>query len=282
MRVINLGCQLTYSVNAPSNFLFQISVPQNNYQSVWNESFQTTPEYDLQVCSTGLLGNRTHRVLVQPGEFTIGYQAVVELYQVTAQDTDLVEVAHAELPAEVLTYLNPSRYCESDKLMKFAWDAFGHMTPGYSRVQAISDWVHNHLSYTPGSTNSTTTACDVLLQCTGVCRDYAHLCITLCRALGIPARYVTGYAVDLQPPDFHGFHEVYLSDRWYMLDATKLAPVSGFARIGAGRDAADVSFATIIGAADSVYHYVWANEGVSNSSDPHRPPMPNDALSSSA
>ena len=106
------------------------------------------------------------------------------------------------MPAEVLTYMNPSRYCESELLARFAMEEFGQMPRGFSRVQAICDWVFNHLEYTPGSTNATTCASDVLLQRTGVCRDYAHLAITLCRGLGIPARYVSGYAVNLQPPDY--------------------------------------------------------------------------------
>jgi len=159
-----------------------------------------------------------------------------------------------------LAYLNPSRYCESDKLFRFAGEEFGHLLPGYSRVTAICNWTFEHLTYTPGSTGPTTTACDVLLQRTGVCRDYAHVAISLCRAMGVPARYVSGYAVNLQPPDFHGFFEAYLDGRWYLFDATRLAPVGGFVRIGTGRDAADVAFATIRGDAQSTALEVWAEE----------------------
>jgi len=151
-----------------------------------------------------------------------------------------------------LPYLNPSRYCESDRLAKFAYDEFGSLDPGYARVSAIVEWVHRHLDYVPGSTGPSTTACDVLVGRAGVCRDYAHLTISLCRGLGIPARYLAGYAVDLQPPDFHGFCEVWLGDRWYLVDATRLAPVAGFVRIGTGRDASDASFSTIIGSANPV------------------------------
>ena len=123
------------------------------------------------------------------------------------------------------------------------------MDRGFDRVSKITDWVYNSLAYVPGSTGPSTTACDVLLQRTGVCRDFAHLAIALCRSLGIPARYVSGYAVNLDPPDFHGFFEAFLGGDWILFDATKLAPVSGFVRIGAGRDAADVAFATLIGEA---------------------------------
>jgi transglutaminase-like putative cysteine protease len=168
------------------------------------------------------------------------------------------------LPNEVLTYLNPSRYCESDRLTHFALRIFGDIEPGFSRVTAICDWIHNNLDYQSGSSGESTSACDVLIQRLGVCRDYAHLAIALCRALCIPARYVSGYALALQPPDFHGFFEAYLGTRWYLFDATRMAPVEGFIRIGTGRDAADASFATIIGEAKLTYMAVWAEQAVSN------------------
>ncbi len=176
------------------------------------------------------------------------------------------------MPPEVLTYLNPSRYCESDLLARFSFEEFGQMERGYGRVQAICDWVYHHLDYTPGSTTASTTATDVLLQRTGVCRDYAHLAITLCRGVGIPARYVAGYAVGLQPPDFHGFMEAFLSGQWYLFDPTRLAPVSGLVRIGVGRDAADVSFATLTGDALLSEKTVWAN----NANDVNKIPPADD------
>ncbi len=153
------------------------------------------------------------------------------------------------MPSEVLPYLNPSRYCESDRLLRLARKEFGEAAPGYSRVAAICDWTHELLEYVAGSTNAGSSACDVLVQRAGVCRDFAHVALALCRALSIPARYVSGYAVGLIPPDFHGFFEAYLGTRWYLFDATRMAPRDGFVRIGTGRDAADAAFATVIGAA---------------------------------
>ena len=122
-----------------------------------------------------------------------------------------------------------------------------------------------NLDYVSGSTNSQTTARDVFVQRQGVCRDYAHLSIALCRGLGIPARYVCGYAAELQPSDFHGFFEAYLGDRWYLFDPTRLAPVSGFVRIATGQDAADVPFATFNGAAQLKSKRVWANRSATTS-----------------
>ena len=280
MKTINIGCDLSYSVNAAASFLFQIAVPQNSHQNVSNEVLQSTPYYQLSACQSGLHANRLHRVLVQPGEFRLQYSAVVELSQSVAHENDLEEIPHSLLPVDVLPFLTPSRYCESDKLTNFAWNTFGQIPAGHRRVQAVADWVHAHMSYIPGTTNSMTTACDVLVQCTGVCRDYAHLSIAICRALGIPARYVSGYAVNLQPPDFHGFHEVYMSNAWHLFDATKLAPVTGFVRIGAGLDAADVSFATIIGWVGTIAQSAWAIEQIQAAPDPNGNGTSQNAISS--
>ena len=275
---LDVGSDLTYLVNQPTSFLFQVAVAENPHQPVREESLTIDPEQELEACHIGLMGNRTHRLLAQPGTFTLRYRATVDLDQDVAGSNELQEVPHAQLPPEVLTFLNPSRYCESDKLLQFAWNEFGQLQPGYTRVKAITDWVFNSLAYTPGSTGPSSTACDVLLQRTGVCRDYAHLAITFCRAIGIPARYVAGYAVDLQPPDFHGFFEAYLSDAWYLFDATQLAPVSGFVRIGAGRDAADLAFATLIGSAKLQDMSVWAKPHQSNTTV--EVPQQNTAVSS--
>jgi len=175
----------------------------------------------------GMEGNRLHRVVVQPCQLSISYQATAELTPEIDRPREVRESQAAEMPPEVLTYMNPSRYCESDVLARFAFEEFGQLSPGFGRIQAICDWVHHHLECTPGSTMATTTASDVLLQRTGVCRDYAHLAISLCRGIGIPARYVSGYAVDLQPPDYHGFMEAFLDDHWYLFDPTRLASTLG-------------------------------------------------------
>ena len=251
MKRIETRSTLRYTVRTPTTFLFQIAVAANEHQRIVEESLETEPALELEAFEIGGEGNRMHRAIVEPGPLEVRYRAIVELDQDVAEPARLAQATQAELPAEALPYLNPSRYCESDRLMKFAWDRFGDIDPGHGRVAAVVDWVHDHLDYVPGSTGATTTACDVLVQGAGVCRDYAHLTISLCRALGLPARYVAGYAVDLEPPDFHGFCEVWLGDAWYLFDATRLAPVSGFVRIGTGRDAADASFATIVGSAGS-------------------------------
>lgn len=260
MNIIHVGSRLQYAVQCPSILLLNLSVAQNEHQQTLSESIEIHPYQPVEECAVGELGNRILRLNAPEGEMTIHYQATVQLLSDVFDSNHIHETAYEKLPADVLTYLNPSRYCESDKLFRFATEEFGNLLPGYSRVTAVCNWTYDHLTYTPGSTGPTTTACDVLLQRTGVCRDYAHIAIALCRAMGIPSRYVSGYAVNLQPPDFHGFFEAYLDGRWFLFDATRLAPVGGFVRIGTGRDAADVAFATIRGDARSLNMEVWANE----------------------
>lgn len=249
MRSIEASCALTYEVTAPSNFVFNVAVLGGGRQSIRSESTSIEPCVRYTETAIGEEGNRIFRVMADPGELRLRYSALVELMPQLQGIEPPLERPHAELPDEVLSYLNPSRYCESDRLGQFAGDEFGALEPGYGRVTAICDWIARHMTYAPASTDWRTTACDVLLQRTGVCRDYAHVAIALCRALCIPARYASAYALHLEPADFHGYFEAYLGSEWYPFDATGKAPLSGLVRIGVGRDAADTSFATIIGAA---------------------------------
>ena len=151
----------------------------------------------------------------------------------------------------MLGYIYPSRYCQSDRLVKLAIDEFGSLRQGHRRVQAIQAWVQRHVTFRSNVSNSNTSAVDTLIERVGVCRDFAHLMIALCRAVNIPARFATGtdYGADpaLGPPDFHAYVEVYLGDRWYIFDPSDTAIPMGFVRLGTGRDAADVAFATIFG-----------------------------------
>ena len=129
----------------------------------------------------------------------------------------------AELKASAIPYLFPSRYCQSDRLSRLAWDLFGKIENPHKQVVAISDWIHDNVEYLRGSTNSMTSAYDTVTQRTGVCRDFAHLGIALCRALNIPARYFSGYAYKLDPPDFHACFECFIGGSWVVFDATRLA-----------------------------------------------------------
>lgn len=258
MSEIAVGCELNYDVQTPSVFLFDVRVATTSRQRVLKERLRLTPNVEAEAFEVGLMRNSVHRVHVEPGPFRLRYDAVVQLDGEVDPADDLKELSYRELPAEALPFLNPSRYCESDELGNFAVSEFGSLPRGYSRVKAICDWTFQHLRYVSGSTDSTTSASDVLLGRQGVCRDFAHLAIALCRGLSVPARYVSGYAIDLEPPDFHGFFEAYLGERWYLFDATRLAPVGGLVRIASGHDAADVPFATLMGSAVLQEKSVWA------------------------
>jgi transglutaminase-like putative cysteine protease len=264
MTIIQVGCNLTYSVTKPTSFLFNVAAARTAHQIISEETLLLNPNIQYEASTLGAETIQVYRLTVEPCDLQLQYRANVELCPEIYDTSGIIETGYSQLPNEVLTYLNPSRYCESDRLTHFALRIFGDVEPGFSRVTAICDWIHNNLDYQSGSSGESTSACDVLIQRVGVCRDYAHLAIALCRALCIPARYVSGYAVALQPPDFHGFFEAYLGTRWYLFDATRMAPVEGFIRIGTGRDAADASFATIIGEATLTNMAVWAQQTVSN------------------
>jgi len=155
-----------------------------------------------------------------------------------------------------LPYLYPSRYCESDRLGLLTFESFGHLESPEEKVRAVVEWISMRISYISGSTHGSTSAVDSLVDRAGVCRDFAHLGIALCRAMNIPSRYVTGYAHDLQPPDFHACFETWIGGRWLFWDATRLASPDGIVRIATGRDAADCSVCTAFGGMQLLSQFV--------------------------
>src|SRR5690606_14993777 len=191
------------------------------------------------------------RLRAQPGQLTLRYHAIIDLHHHIADPQEVAEVPVSQLPAATLPYIYPSRYCQSDRLGAFVMAEFGQLPQGYGRVLAIQDWVRRHVTFMQNTSNSMTSAVDTLINRVGVCRDFAHLMIAFCRALNLPARMASGidYGADpaLGPTDFHAYVEVYLGDRWYIFDPSGTAIPMGFVRIGTGRDAADVAFATIFG-----------------------------------
>ena len=147
------------------------------------------------------------------------------------------------LPLDILPFLLPSRFVSSDRLALFAEREFGRLPKGHQRVTAICNWLYENIDYKRGSSDEETTADESLLKRAGVCRDFAHLGIAFCRALNIPARFVSCYAYGLEPCDFHAVFEAYLAGRWWLFDATRQANLDGLVRIGVGRDAAEIAFA---------------------------------------
>ena len=241
---------LEYQVAAPSHLVLNIEATRSPAQMVLNESLVLLPAVQLNAFCDERSGNRFFRFDAQPGPLQIHYRATVQRIPMQLVP-NLAEVPVNAVPNEVLHYLMPSRYCESDLLSRAAQQLFGALPPGIGRVQAVVDWIHASIAYEPGSSVSTTTARDVFIARAGVCRDFAHLGITLCRALNIPARLVVGYVwFDEPPQDFHAVFEAWIGGQWVLFDATRMAPVDRLVRVGTGHDAKDVAFCTIFGPVD--------------------------------
>ncbi len=250
---LKFSIELTYGVlDATCDFLFNIHPAITASQQVLSESLSFNQPVQQQLFMQNDDGTRWLKVRANSGELVVRYEGVVEIYHTVADPGTLEEMAVADLPMDLFNYIYPSRYCESDRFQALANYEFGHMQPGYNRVLAIRDWVYQRTRYTSGSSGSSTSAIDTLTDHVGVCRDFAHLMIATCRALNMPARFVSGieYGANpaVRPADFHAYVEVFLSGRWYLFDPSGVSPVMGLLRLGTGRDAADVSFATVFGA----------------------------------
>ncbi|WP_085316663.1 transglutaminase-like domain-containing protein [Derxia lacustris] len=244
---------LDYDVLAPgADFILGIHAARTPRQRLSDESLVISQPVSPRVHEHPLTRTRVMQLHADAGQLSIRYAATVAIAHHVESPERLSEVPIDALPANVLTYLYPSRYCESDVLHQLGVQEFGTLPRGYGRVAAIRDWVTKRVTFRSASSLSTTTACDTARTRVGVCRDFAHLMIALCRAVNIPARFATGldYGADpvLGPPDFHAYVEVYLSHRWYLFDPSGTAMPMGFVRIATGRDAADAAFATIFGA----------------------------------
>ncbi len=250
---IELGYQVA---DAGCDFVFGIHAAHTPAQKVLSETLGISQVLQPDIYTDPFTHNRVLRFKAVPGSLTVSYAATVDIQHHTAQPEQVPEAGVLALPGQVLPYLYPSRYCPSDRLHRLAIKEFGAMRQGYSRVQAIRDWVNQRVAFLSNSSTGITTAVDTLVDGAGVCRDFAHLMIALCRAVNIPARFVSGidYGADpaLGPTDFHAYVEVYLGQRWYMFDPSGTAIPMGFVRLATGRDAADAAFATMFGGVSSL------------------------------
>ena len=256
---LSVGCEIAYEVADQATLIFNIEAMRGGRQTVLSENLTITPNLVAEEGTANQSGNRYRRLIAPQGLVQLRYEAEIDLQPLRGAPETIPEILVARLPLETLPFLNPSRYCPSDQLSRFAGREFGHIPMGYNRVAEICNWIHDEVDYISGSSDTTTTAADTFSLRAGVCRDFAHLGITFCRALGIPARFVSCYAWQLEPQDFHAVFEAYLGDRWYLFDATRKAPLDGMVRIGCGRDAADTAFATIYGTVFPSPISVWAN-----------------------
>ncbi len=249
---IHLSIDLQYEIFTPSaDFIFNVQAAHSTQQIVSWEQLDVSQDVPLNMHTDAPTRTRILRLSAGPGPLTVRYRATLDIEHHVADPDTVEETPIAQLPAEALAYIFPSRYCQSDCVTTMANELFGNMAPGYRRVQAIQQWVQSQVTFTSGASNSMTSALDTLNDGKGVCRDFAHLMITMCRALNIPARFTTGmdFGADpaLGPADFHAYVEAYIGHRWYMFDPSGTAIPMGFVRLGTGRDASDSSFATIFG-----------------------------------
>jgi len=252
VTVFDITCELEYAVADLTEFVFNVQSVNTAHQRVQHESLciDGMPDYTEHV--EPVFGTRYVRGRATAGSVRLQYRTGLTVAYACAEPHQLPEREVADLPVETLQFLSPSRYCPSDRMHELAMREFGHLPRGYARVEAVCDWVHGRMRFAPGTTNWTSSALDALDQGGGVCRDFAHVTISLLRALNIPARFVTGYDYGVDPSygptDFHAYVEAWLGDCWWIFDATRLAPRTGLVRIGTGRDAADCAFATLFGA----------------------------------
>jgi hypothetical protein len=240
--------ELEYAAKFPSTLIFNIHAQRSASQVIVEEHLAVEPRLRLEEFTQAATGNRflrlktgRHKMLV------LKYSATVDCEYQTYHAGSVESTPVSELSAATIPYLFPSRYCQSDRLSRLAWDLFGKIKNPHAQVVAITDWIHDNVEYVRGSTDWMTSAYDTVTQRTGVCRDFSHLAIALCRALNIPARYFSGYAYELEPPDFHACLECFIGGTWTVFDATRLAHLNGLVRIGTGRDAADAAVVSIFG-----------------------------------
>ena len=243
-----LTSQLDYDVKFPSTVIFSLCAANVHSQTIVSESLTLNPNVKHDLLTSDFSGSRFLRVETgKIDSLSLNYDAVVERQIEFIPTEEIKATSISKVGGNIVPYLFPSRYCQSDRLGRFAWDYFGQYQSQYEIVKAIDTWIYENIEYVSGTTDSTTSAFDTVTQRTGVCRDFAHLGIALCRAMNIPARYFTGYAYQLNPPDFHACFEAYLGGRWLIFDPTRLSHLNGLVRIATGRDAADTSVASVFG-----------------------------------
>lgn len=237
---LEIKCDLSFQIEIATPFILMLRPRSGAQQWVASEEYKITPFVDVIEFTDGY-GNLCQRLIAAPGKFSVKTRSSVRISDTidTAPGAPFVEIQN--LPDTVLSYLLPSRYCESDRFSEMASSITAAAQPGYNQVERITDWLRKNVSYVPGSSNIPMSAVDVNMRQSGVCRDLSHLGIALCRSISIPARIAVGYLQGLEPMDMHAWFEAFVGGRWYIFDATQKGPRGGYVTVGLGRDAADVA-----------------------------------------
>jgi len=247
---IAIDVLLDYHFPASADVLLAVEVAQLPDQTLIQDLLTVDKAGPLTtVTGEDGIGRRTW--VTAEGRLRITYRAVADIDRPPVELATLAETPKPALPPTVVPYLWPSRYCEADRFEAFAESEFGSLDGG-AKVVAMAEWIRREMAYVPGSSTGETTAADAFVSRQGVCRDYAHMLAAFARAAGIPARLVSGYALDLEPPDFHALVEVWLDGGWHLVDPTFMAQTANVARIAVGRDATDIAFMTIFGSAELI------------------------------
>jgi len=256
--ILDASCQLDYRAMEDVPAIFMLRPRSGWAQWIMREEFHIQPQVPV-VEFTDVYGNLCQRTVMPCGDFhlTVRYRALVPDYVDADPQAPLMLVQN--LPPEILHYLLPSRYCQSDELSALALSIIGDAWPNYQQVETIRLWVRRNIAYESGSSNTSTTALETVNVRRGVCRDFAHLCIALCRAVNVPARMVVGFLHNLYPMDLHAWFEAYIGGRWFTFDATDEMTRGNRIVIAYGRDAADVALATIFGSFILQNMYVTVN-----------------------
>ena len=243
--ILNVHARAVYELPAET-FLLLMVEPNlaGPYHTLRDENLFTTPTPFSELWTDGF-GNPQRRLVAPAGIFSFDFRAVIDVRPNEPIPEDAIEHPARDIPPDVMVYTLPSRYCQSDRLLRLAQSEFSRLPPGGRRVREIAAWIRAHVEYRYGTTDASTSAADTAVERIGVCRDFAHLLIAFCRALNIPSRYVSGYALGLDPPDFHGFAQVYLGGAWHNVDATYEGLRPALVPIAVGRDAADVAMVTL-------------------------------------
>jgi transglutaminase-like putative cysteine protease len=244
----NVLTEMEYTACSPGTIILNIHALRTPHQTVITETLNIEPYIKVEELIAAQNENRLIRFEIEDASsITVTYKATIDNFCEIQDYTEIQEVPVAKMDTAVFPYLYPSRYCQSDRLYRLANNLFGHIINPFEKVATLTNWIHKNVEYLSGNTNAQTSAYDTVTAQTGVCRDFAHLGIALCRALTIPARYFTGYAWQLKPADFHACFEAYIGNDWVLFDATKLVPLNGLVKIASGRDAADTAIANIFG-----------------------------------
>lgn len=256
---LSAGCELLYDVPAPAPIVLMLRPRSGAGQWILSEEYHIEPSIPV-IEYTDPYGNLCQRLMAPEGRFKILISLVAE----TADEIDVAPgapfVPVQDLPDDVLQFLLPSRYCQSDQLGQLASEITKDATPGYDQVEAIRTWIQTHLTYQYGTSDASTSAVDTAETRVGVCRDFAHLGISLCRSINIPARMVVGYLYQLDPMDLHAWFEAFVGGRWYTFDATQKQARGNRIVVAYGRDATDVALATQYGAMTLEEMRVWVTD----------------------